>query len=210
MRASKPAVFIMTLAKYLKTVHSFSSVEVEVARKLFSREELKRGTYYLREEQHPQKISFVEQGLFRLFYKKDGQEKVMLFFSEGQFMTDYFGYLTKTTSIRPIQALEDSVIYSIRREDLNELFDRSKKWERAGRILAESAYVTAVLRANRLLHDDIDTRFNTFVQESPSLLQRVPQYMIASYLNMTPETLSRVKKRSMGNQHVKDTIHKNS
>lgn len=109
-------------------------------------------------------------------------------------MTDYYSFLTNTVSIRPIQALENSMIYSIEKKNLNKLFEYSKNWERIGRQLAESAYVTSVLRANRLLHDDYNTRFKTFIEESSFLMQRVPQYMIASYLNMTPETLSRVKK----------------
>ena len=132
----------------------------------------------------------------------------MLFFAEHQFMTDYFGYLTKTPSIRPIQALENSILYTIERQQLDELYDKSKNWEWLGRRLAESAYVRSVLRANRLLHDDFDTRLHTFVEENPTLLQRVPQYMIASYLNMTPETLSRVKKRLYRKGELKETIHK--
>lgn len=122
-------------------------------------------------------------------------------------MSDYFGFLTNTASIRPIQALEDSLIYSIEKKNLDKLFDYSKNWERIGRQLAESAYVTSVLRANRLLHDDYNTRVKTFLEESPSLIQRVPQYMIASYLNMTPETLSRVKRRIMKTGDIKGTIH---
>ena len=131
----------------------------------------------------------------------------MLFFSEGQLMTDYFGFLTNTPSIRPIQALEDSLIYSIEKEQLTKLYDQSKNWERLGRKLSESAYVTSVLRANRLLHDDYQTRVNTFIQENQSLIQRIPQYMIASYLHMTPETLSRVKRNLMDSKNPRVTIH---
>jgi CRP-like cAMP-binding protein len=185
----------------------FSMINMEIAIQYFRLEKLQKNDYYLREGQYIDKISFVESGLFRLFYQVEGEEKIMLFFSENQFMTDYFGYLTRSSSIRPIQALEDSTVYSIDRENLNRLFKASKEWEHIGRVLAESAYITSVHRANRLLHDDYDTRLNTFIQENPNLMQRVPQYMIASYLNMTPETLSRVKKRIMKSKSVKDTIH---
>jgi CRP/FNR family transcriptional regulator, anaerobic regulatory protein len=200
----------MNLEEYIKTLGKLSDEEIDFAKGLFFREEIKKGEYYLKEGQFCNKISFIEKGLFRLFYQLNGDEKIMLFFSETQFMTDYFGFLTSSTSIRPIQALEDSVIYSIDRDALNRLFDYSKNWERLGRILAESAYVTSVLRANRLLHDDYDTRVKTFLDESPSLIQRVPQYMIASYLNMTPETLSRVKRRIMKSKEIKNSIHKNT
>jgi CRP/FNR family transcriptional regulator, anaerobic regulatory protein len=199
----------MYLKEYLKTFDNLTEEEIDFAMGFFITEEYKKGEYYLKEGQLSQKVSLIETGLFRLFYQLNGEEKIMLFFSEAQFMTDYFGFLTHTATIRPIQALENSLIHSIEKNNLNKLFDHSKNWERIGRQLAESAYVTSVIRANRLLHDDFDTRVNTFIEESPSLMQRVPQYMIASFLNMTPETLSRVKRRIMKEKQIKKTIHKN-
>jgi CRP-like cAMP-binding protein len=198
----------MTIKDFFKTFGDLTDEEINFAIDYFIPEEINKGKFYLKEGQLSNKVSFVKKGLFRLFYQMNGEEKIMLFFSESQLMTDYFGFLTNTASIRPIQALEDSLIFSIDKNNLNKLFAYSKNWERLGRHLAESAYVTSVLRANRLLHDDYNTRVQTFIDESPSLMQRVPQYMIASYLNMTPETLSRVKRRIMKANNVKTTIHK--
>lgn len=195
------------LKNYLKSIVNFNNQELEEGIDFFAKNVLKKGEYYLEQGQQARRISFVEKGLFRLFYHLDGEEKIMLFFSEGQLMTDYFGFLTNTPSIRPIQALEDSLIYSIEKEQLTKLYDQSKNWERLGRKLSESAYVTSVLRANRLLHDDYQTRVNTFLQENQSLIQRIPQYMIASYLHMTPETLSRVKRNLMDSKNPRVTIH---
>ncbi len=195
------------IKEYLQNFAEFSNDDWEMAKDFFKQEKIKKDDYFLKEGQYSQKIAFIESGLFRLFYQIDGEEKIMLFFYENQFMTDYFGYLTKTPSLRPIKALEDSLIYCIQSNHLKQLFNASKTWERLGRILAESAYITSVQRANRLIHDNYDTRFDSFLKENPNLLQRVPQYMIASYLDMTPETLSRVKKRSI-NKNIKGSVHK--
>jgi CRP/FNR family transcriptional regulator, anaerobic regulatory protein len=198
----------LNIIDFFKTFGNLADEEINFAIGFFISKEIKKGEFYLKEGQVPDKVTFIEKGLFRLFYQLNGEERIMLFFSESQLMTDYFGFLTNSASVRPIQALEDSVIHSIEKKNLYKLFDYSKNWERIGRHLAESAYVTSVLRANRLLHDDYNTRVQTFINESPSLIQRVPQYMIASYLNMTPETLSRVKRRIMKEGVVKSTIHK--
>lgn len=198
----------MTLFTYLNHLSGLSQAEWEVAQPLFQTENVRKGAFYLESGAVPDKVSFVVSGLFRLFYVLDGEEKIMLFFTENQFMTDYFGLLTQTPSLRPIQALEDSEVLSISRSDFMGLFDQSKAWERIGRLMAEWSYVYSVQRANRLLHDDYDTRLRTFMHESPSLMQRIPQYMIASYLNMTPETLSRIKRRLRYSSNEKDSVHR--
>ncbi len=197
----------LALKTYLQAIVPLSEEDWKAGAGAFAREQLRRGDYYLREQQYCNKISFIESGLFRLFYLHEGAEKIMMFFSEQQFVTDYFGYLSRTPSIRPIQAVEDSVIYTITREKLEALFAASKSWERMGRLLAERSYLLAVQRANRLLHDDPDTRFDALLREYPGLMQRVPQYMIASYLNVQPETLSRIKRRRMGHTNIRPSIH---
>lgn len=192
---------------YLDKISPLSKEDWDLTLGLFREEKYKKGDFFIKETAYCNKVSFISKGLFKLYYLTKGHEKTMLFFTEGQFLTDYFGYLTQTPSVRPIKALEDSIVYSITREKLNQLIHTSKAWSTIARVMAERAYILAVQRANRLLHDDFNTRFLTFMAEYPSLLQRVPQYMIASYLDMTPETLSRVKKRTFKNTPQSKSIH---
>ncbi len=185
----------MKLKEILINFFELDEMDWQIASSLFYEETIPKGEYYLKENQFCKKLSFVEVGLFRLFSNVNGIERNIHFFAENDFVSDYFGFLTQTQSIRPIQALEDSMILSIRKEQLMELYCTSKKWERVGRLLAESAFLTSVVATDRLLQDSFDARVKSFIEETPNLIQRVPQYMIASYLNMTPETLSRVKRR---------------
>ena len=197
------------LKAILEKITPLTEEDWKMTSQAFKEETFNKGEYFIKEGTYCNKVSFVSGGLFKLYYltENENQEKIMLFFVERQFLTDYFGYLTQTPSVRPIMALENSVVYSIPREKLNHLIESSKAWSTIARVLAERAYILAVQRANRLLHDDPDTRFLTFMAEYPSLLQRVPQYMIASYLDMTPETLSRVKKRTFENTPPSKSVH---
>lgn len=197
----------MSLVEHLANISGFNRETWELAAPFFSRRAVAKDQFLVQQDAVCNEVYFVEKGLFRLFYQMEGQERIMLFFKENQFAADYFSFLTRTPSIRPIQAIEDSLVLAIHRDSLEKLYRASPAWERVGRLLAEQAYVQSVLRANRLIHDDQDTRFETFMAEFPDLLQRVPQYMIASYLNMAPETFSRIKRRRMSETPTRPSVH---
>lgn len=183
------------LRSFFKHLADFEEEELDGLPDYFRETEIARDEFFVKEDEVCKKAAFIKKGLFKLFYTQDGIERIMLFFMENQFVTDYYSFLTQTPSKRPVQAMEDSVIYTVSYNDFHRLLNSSMKWGRAGRLLAERAYVFSVQRANRIIQDDPGTRFMTFLKEYPTLIQRVPQYMIASYLNMTPETYSRVKRR---------------
>ena len=180
--------------KHLETIAPLNIEEWKLAKDLFKEEKISKGEYFVQLDEVCTKLAFVSKGLFRMFYIVNGEENTTLFFSENQFVTDYFSFLTQTPSIGPIQAIENSIVYSVSYTDLQKLYE-FKNWERIGRIMSERAFSFSVMEANRFLHDDYDTRYVTFIKENPDYIQRISQYMIASYLKMTPETLSRVKKR---------------
>ncbi|MBP7509201.1 MAG: Crp/Fnr family transcriptional regulator [Prolixibacteraceae bacterium] len=183
-----------TFKKFLSDITPLNQDEWTYVKSLFFEEEIKKGQYILRPGEICSKVSFIPKGLFRMFYLVKGEENTTLFFSENQLVTDYYSFLTKTPCIGTIQALENSKLYSISYSNLQLLYD-FKSWERIGRIMAERAFSFSVMEANRFIHDDFETRYVTFLKENPDYIQRIPQYMIASYLKMTPETLSRIKKR---------------
>lgn len=195
------------LKNFFDQIKPLNKEEWTVAMPLFRSKQLRKGECFVKEGEVTNELGFIESGLLRLFYRQDGQEKNMIFFKESTLAGDFFSFLTRSPSIRPIEALEDTRLYCIQFQDLQRLY-QMPKWEHIGRRLSEWAYIFAVQRANRLLHDDFETRYLTLLQEQPDLIRRVPQFMIASYLDMTPETLSRIKKRISEKKREKaDSVH---
>jgi CRP-like cAMP-binding protein len=116
-------------------------------------------------------------------------------FAERDFATDYVSFLTQSPSTVEIVALEPCSVLTISRSALERLYETLPGVERIGRKLAEAQFVGLVHRAGSLLADAPSARYRSLRARRPDLLQRVPQYLIARWLGVTPESLSRIRKR---------------
>ncbi|WP_439135461.1 Crp/Fnr family transcriptional regulator [Pseudomaricurvus sp.] len=144
----------------------------------------------------PQRFAFVYQGLFRIFInREDGQEYNKMFFEEGQFPGSTAALLTSTPSAFTVQALEPSIVLEIAHQPYRQLLhtqhDLALFWIHyleANWLLAKEPREVA------LVQEDATQRYHRFAEENPSLTRRLPQYLIASHLGITPTQLSRIKK----------------
>lgn len=144
---------------------------------------------------------FILEGCFRTYYiDQKGNEQIMHFAIEHWWMTDYDSLNNQQPSEMYIQALEPSVVLEVDLETLNGLFDLYPKIDRLFRIIAEKTFIAAQRRLQHMLSLRREEMLDTFQEGSFSFSDRVPQYMIASYLGFTPEFLSmiRAKKRKSG------------
>jgi CRP-like cAMP-binding protein len=140
--------------------------------------------------------NFVTKGLLRAYsVDESGGEHIVMFGMEEWWISDLYSFLTELPSTLHIDALEDSEILSIEKPDLNNLYEELPKFERVMRILFQNAFVAQQRRILSSLHETAETRYVDFVKGYPALEQRIPQTQIASFLGMTPETLSRVRKQ---------------
>lgn len=140
-------------------------------------------------------VFYVLKGGLRLYYPKDGSDKVIDFFFEDSWFTDFESWLTKKPSSLGLDALEDSEIISIPFRDLYTLYDLYPKFERVGRLIAEQTIIRICNRSNSLLADSPQDRYVKLLEEHPTIIDRVPQYYIASFLGIEPESLSRIRKK---------------
>ncbi len=145
---------------------------------------------------------FVLEGCFRSYYlDQKGNEQVMHFAIEHWWMTDYDSLSNQKPSELYIQALEPAVVLEVELDVLSGLFDRFPMLERLFRIIAEKTFVAAQKRLQHMLSLRREEMLDTFEEGTLAFSDRVPQYMIASYLGFTPEFLSmiRARRRKSGN-----------
>jgi len=138
-------------------------------------------------------VYLILQGALRFYYLKEGEERIGHVAFEGEFLSAYPAFLSGGPSPQYLDALEDSELLVLRRDRLLPLYDRYHEIERFGRRIAESILVGAQERAALLLLDSAAERYEWVLRRRPLIAERLPQYMLADYLGIRPETLSRVR-----------------
>ncbi len=142
-------------------------------------------------------VLFVGRGLLRMVTvdAETGTTRTAQFFDAGQAITDPVSFLIGVPTEQRIEAVESTQVLGIPKTALMEAYDRDHAIERFGRLLVEEALIGTQRRASRLLNLSVEDRYETFLRTRPEVARRLPQYLIASYLGVTPEALSRVRAR---------------
>jgi CRP-like cAMP-binding protein len=157
---------------------------------------LRRKQYLLQEGDVCKAIAFVEKGALRSYCVDDsGTEHIVQFALEGWTISDLYSFLTGETATYHIEALEDSELVLITKQAHEELLGKMPKYETFIRLQITGAYIALQKRLTAAISIPNDERYKAFAAAYPEILQRVPQHMIASYMGITPETLSRVRRK---------------
>ena len=181
--------FFQTIAQFLQLSAEGKNALSFILRK----EEYPKGHLLLKPNSICRRIYFIEQGLTRTFYFKDDKDVTDWLSAENTFAGSMISSLTQTPDVRGIELLEASVLWSFSYEDLEKLYQRYHEIERLGRLLTNHAYILVQQRFDDLLFSTAAERYQKLLRHNPSLLQCAPLGMIASYLGITQETLSRVR-----------------
>ncbi|MBL7990174.1 MAG: Crp/Fnr family transcriptional regulator [Candidatus Kapabacteria bacterium] len=152
-----------------------------------------KGDMFLEQGEISRSLALVEKGAFYSFYEKDGNEIIEGFCFEGCFMTDYPSFIAHSISKKNFKALENSNILTISHKELQSLYSQNVLFERAGRLMAENLFATWEMKLQDTIFLTPTERYIKLLKNSNNLLQRVPQYLIASYLNITPQYLSQIR-----------------
>ncbi|MEM9074397.1 MAG: Crp/Fnr family transcriptional regulator [Myxococcota bacterium] len=162
---------------------------------LFRPLSLDRGDVFEPAGEPATRIAFIESGLLRMFYTRaDGRAFNKSFVAELDFCAALESLLDGRPSRLSIEALEPSRLLVARYADFRALYDVDPYWERLGRLFIERLYLKKARKEAAFLLDSAAERYETFLREYPALEARVPDYHVASYLGVTPESLSRLRK----------------
>ncbi len=140
-------------------------------------------------------LYFINEGIIRLFYPKDGEEITGYLFRENLFSSSYDSFLTQTPSMQILETLEDCKLLVITKDNLDQLYKKMPSMHVFTRKMAEQRFINAQRILSSFILESPEERYNKFAAENKDLLQRVPQHYIASFLGVTPVSLSRIRKR---------------
>ena len=157
---------------------------------------LKKNEYFIKVGDVPDKMAFIVSGIFRVFYNTEaGVERILAIREENCLLSSYSSFLENTKSRFYFQALEDSCLLYVSLKDYNELLSSHFCWQITSGKYAELLYLEKEKREIEFLTEDAESRYNNLINKHPTFENRISQYNIASYLGITPVTLSRIRRR---------------
>lgn len=157
---------------------------------------VKKKTQLLAPQEVCRYVYFITSGSMRSYHiDQKGTEHIYQLRLENSWISDLESFFSQKPSKYYIESMEDSTLLRISFDKLEMLYAEVPKMERYFRILFQKAYINALQRLNSTMWDSAEERYQDMVKENCDILQRVPQTYIASYLGITPESLSRIRKK---------------
>ncbi len=179
----------------IKSIVGLNEDEERAFASILTTKQFKKKEFLLQEGKICTNVSFVNNGCMRLFYNVDGVENTIQFFFGDSWYTDYASFLTGKPTIENMQALEPCEVVQFKKDDLYKLYNRFPVFEKAGRVLAENAFLSLSRLNQMLTNEEPQQRYLNLMKQRPDVVEKIPQHYIASYLGVKPESLSRIRKR---------------
>jgi len=188
-------MYDLLIANFSKHI-TLTDEDIALVKTLFKTRSLRKRQYLLQGGDICRIESFVTKGLLRAYtVDTAGDEHISMFAMEGWWTSDMYSFLTETPASQHIDALEDTEVLFIEKQDLEKLYRQAPKFDRFFRILLQNAFVANQQRIIASISQTAEEQYLQFIKKYPSLEQRIPQHQIASYLGITPETISRIRKQ---------------
>lgn len=177
------------------TYISLSDEHWEDIASYFKEINLGKNEYLFREGQISHHIYFICSGLIRNYYLQNGVEITRHFAQENELLSAYVSFLTQTPTLENVHTLEDCRLLQISYHDLQHIYETYPVWGNFFRQLLEKVYIETTKRIEGFICKTAEQRYVDLINRRPELLQRIPLQYLATYLGITPVSLSRIRKK---------------
>lgn len=182
------------LLEYLKQYNLFTDSEISEFISLATISTIKKGDFFIKQDEICTTLSFVNFGIFRSFYYSNNDEEITYCFTfPNSLLVAYSSFITQNKSEENLQALTDSEIISISKKELENLAESNNKWLNFLKIIAEKEYVELEKWIFNHQKSNAQKRYVDLINNHPRFVQQIPLHYIASYLGITQRHLSRIR-----------------
>jgi len=186
---------IEILFKHIEEKVSLTATDKEMINTFFIRKRIRKKQYLLQEGDVCKYLSFIATGLVRTYnVDEKGDEHMSVFGWEGWWISDFNSFLSEVPAMFYIDAIEDSEVLMISRSDYDTLTLQVPIMDRYFRILFQNSLVTKERRLMSSITHSAQQKYVQLLNSNPEIINKIPQNMVASYLGIAPETLSRIKR----------------
>lgn len=182
-------------AYYRKLVPHISDAELAALEACLSVRQVQKGDFLVKAGLVCRHVSFISKGVARLYYTVDGKDISVGFAGAGEYTSEYESFLTRRPAMQNVGALTDMEVIDLGYDDMQRLYTQYPAFQEFGRKIAEMLFILLNRRNTAFLASSPEDRYRNMIADNPRLLQQVPQYMLASFIGVTPEHLSRIRKK---------------
>jgi CRP-like cAMP-binding protein len=183
------------LKNHIISTFGFSTQEFEAVEGVFKPLEIEKGAFFLKQDQYSKQLGFVESGILREFLYINDKEITKWFSTPGYFAVDLTGFMHNQKSKVSYQALTDTRLLTISKEDYHSIGEKIPAWDKLEKLFLTKCFSVLENRVIAHLAMNAEERYNQLFEFQPALFNQVPLNYLASMLGMTPETLSRIRSK---------------
>ncbi|WP_108804265.1 Crp/Fnr family transcriptional regulator [Aquimarina sp. Aq107] len=193
------SIIYQELINFISKWVNLSETDIKALQSKLSLENYDKGDIIIKQEQICKSVKFVISGIYRVYQLKDGKEITSYFnyTSRNPIVASFVSLLKEQPSNEIIECILPGTVISIDYTQWKSLYEISQSLNTFGRLMAEFNYLLAIERIESLQYQNASDRYESFIKLYPDLLNRIPHHYIASYLGITPESLSRIRKTAV-------------
>jgi CRP-like cAMP-binding protein len=181
----------------LQTYFDLKENDLSKISSYFKSETIEKGEFFLHAGNQCKKLSFINEGILRIFNTTDGKEITQWISTPGYFVTEISSFMFETPSRWEIQALSKTTLFTISKEKYQKLNQEIENWNSIEKAFIAKCFAMLEDRVYSHLSMTAEERFEFFFHQNRALFNEIPQQYIASMLGMSPETLSRIRNKSL-------------